>query len=175
MKKILSLCTIGLLIFLVSCSDEKTESTTGSDTMSSKENSMAEKNLAAFHVVSNAFETGDVSGIDSVVAADFISHTERGDMGRDSLKAMIVNMKKQFADMKTENLKELADNDYIMGMRRYSGTSNGEMGMPPKGQPYNFRSIEVVKFKDGKATEHWAYMEMSDMMKMMAPPAPEKK
>jgi hypothetical protein len=31
-------------------------------------------------------------------------------------------------------------------------------------------SIELVKFKDGKAIEHWSFMETRDMMKMMAPP-----
>jgi hypothetical protein len=32
-------------------------------------------------------------------------------------------------------------------------------------------SIEVSKYKDGKAIEHWNFMEMREVMKMMAPPA----
>ena len=170
MKKILSFLSIIATVVFVSCSDSKTENTS-TDTMSSdkKENSMADKNLAAYHVVEKAFETGDPASIDSVVSSDFVDHTERGDMNRDSLKAMIVMMHKAYPDMKAETIKDLADDDYVMGMRRYSGTSNGEPGMPPKGQPYNMKSIEVVKFKDGKAVEHWAFMEMADMMKMMGP------
>jgi hypothetical protein len=34
------------------------------------------------------------------------------------------------------------------------------------------KSIEVAKFKDGKAVEHWSFMDMQDMMKMMPPPPP---
>ena len=41
------------------------------------------------------------------------------------------------------------------------------MGMP--NGPYDMKSIEVAKFKDGKAVEHWGFMDMQDMMKMMPP------
>ena len=34
--------------------------------------------------------------------------------------------------------------------------------------------IEVVRFKDGKGVEHWAYMQPADVMKMMPPPPPPK-
>jgi hypothetical protein len=33
--------------------------------------------------------------------------------------------------------------------------------------PYDMNGIEVVRFKDGKAVEHWAFMDARDMMKMM--------
>ena len=42
--------------------------------------------------------------------------------------------------------------------------------------PYDTHMMEITKFRDGKAVEHWAYMEMAEMMKMMgqqgAPPPP---
>ncbi len=74
--------------------------------------------------------------------------------------------------MKMEMIKEMADDDYVFSLMRYTGTSNGQMGMP-KG-PYDMKTMEVVKFKDGKAVEHWAYMQPADVMKMM-PPAPAGK
>jgi predicted SnoaL-like aldol condensation-catalyzing enzyme len=39
------------------------------------------------------------------------------------------------------------------------------MGMP--NGPYDMTAIELAKFKDGKAVEHWNFMEMQSMMKMM--------
>ncbi|HMC99149.1 MAG TPA: hypothetical protein VKH37_03320, partial [Ferruginibacter sp.] len=42
-----------------------------------------------------------------------------------------------------------------------------EMGAKA-GAPIDMESIEVSKFKDGKAVEHWSMMQMSDCMKMMA-------
>jgi len=55
----------------------------------------------------------------------------------------------------------------------FTGTSNGEMGMP-KG-PYDVHGIEVVKFnKDSKAIEHWEYMRNDDAMKMIQDMMPQK-
>ncbi|CAN5267852.1 hypothetical protein BH11BAC5_BH11BAC5_28100 [soil metagenome] len=173
MKKTLSLLAIGLLFGCISCNSGKTEKT-GGETMSpeKKDNSMVEKNLAASHIVNKAFETGDASAIDNAIAGDFVDHTDQGDKNRDSLKTMIVMMHKEFPDMKMEMIREMADDDYVFSLMRYTGTSNGQMGMP-KG-PYDMKTMEVVKFKDGKAVEHWAYMQPADVMKMM-PSAPAGK
>ena len=54
--------------------------------LQTNDNTEEQKNLAASNVITKAFQTGDVSGIDSVVADDFVDHTDRGDkIGRDSL------------------------------------------------------------------------------------------
>ena len=166
MKKILPLFAVAFLIVFVSCGDDKTEKTSDS-TMSSdkKDNSMAEKNLESSHIVNKAFETGDPSHVDDAVASDFVDHTDMGDKNRDSLKAMITMMHKEYPDMKMEMIKEVADNDYVFSLMRYKFTSNGQMGMP-KG-PFDMKAIEVVRFKDGKGVEHWSFMQMADMMKMM--------
>ncbi len=135
----------------------------------------ATKNLEASRIVAKAFQSGDASAIDNVVADDFVDHTDRGDMGRDSLKAMITYWKKADPTMSMEVLQEFATEDYTSTWYKYKGTSDGSMG--PKG-PYEMNAIELVKFnKDSKATEHWGFMEMREMMKMMGkdgmtPPPP---
>ena len=114
------------------------------------------KNLAASDVVMKAFQTGDISGIDSVIADDFIDHTDRGDKnGKDSLKSMIKFVHTNFKDMKFDKVRDAADGDYVYSWITYSGTGDGTMGMP-KG-PYKFNAIELSKFKDGKAVEHWTF------------------
>ena len=163
MKTILIAAFAGVLCTCISC-ESKTESTTSDNT--NKE--MEQKNIDASNAISKAFETGDASIIDSVVADDFVDHTDMGDKkGRDSLKAMVNMVHTNFKDMKTENIRDVADGDYVYSWKRYSGTSDGSMGMP-KG-PYSMSTIELGKFKDGKAVEHWSFVEMRDMMKMMAP------
>ena len=139
-----------------------------------KDMSLPKKNLAAFAVIEKAFETGDTSKINSVVATDFIEHSERGELNRDSLKSMVLWMHTQMANMKTVKVSTVADDNYVMALRHYTGTSDGSPGMPPKGESYNMKSVEVARFKNGKAVEHWVYMEMTDMMKMMVPPSDGK-
>ena len=111
---------------------------------------------------------GDVSGIDSIIAADFVDHTDKGPMNRDSLKSMI---KMMAADktMKMETTKEMADDDYAFAMTHVTGTSDGK-DMPAG--PYDMHTVEVVRFSNGKAVEHWGYMEMGEVTKMMMAPMP---
>lgn len=166
MKKFLFTMAAAAGCFFISCSDKEDD-----DGMSGK----AKKNIEASQTVAKAFETGDVSKIDEVVAADFVDHTDRGDMGRDSLKAAIVMMHALDSTMKFNTLKEFADDEYATTWYKFSGTSDGTMGIP-KG-PYEMNSIELVKFKDGKAIEHWSFVEMREAMKMMmgsAQPKPEE-
>ena len=159
MKKYVLAISACLLLTFYSCNNEMKKEGT-SDGMSDK----ARKNLDASHVISDAFGSGDPSKIDSVVADDFVDHTDRGDVNRDSLKAMIRMVKSTNQDMKMEVLKELADDDYVFTWMRFTGTSNG--AMMPAG-PYDMKAAQLVRFRDGKAVEHWEFMEMRDMMKMM--------
>ena len=164
MKKFLFLLSAGAVCFFTSCGGKKEEASGG---MSAK----AKVNIAALNSVNDAILTGDVSKIDSLVSKDFIDHTDQGDkVGPDSLKAMITSMHSTAGNRKIEIIKQLADDEYVFSWQRYTGTGDGSMGMP-KG-PYDMTTIEVVKYKDGKAIEHWGFMEPREMMKMMAPPSP---
>lgn len=165
MKQVFFAAFAGLICICTSCDSNKPV------TADNGNQEMEQKNLAAFETVGKAFETGDVSGIDSTVADDFIDHTDKGDVkGKDSLKSMITHMHTSFPDMKTTTKNTAASGDYVYGWMSYSGTSDGSMGMP-KG-PYDMTAIELVKFNNGKATEHWSFMQPADMMKMMGPQPP---
>ncbi|MBC7828264.1 MAG: ester cyclase [Chitinophagaceae bacterium] len=159
MTKILYVIFCGLLFFFISCNDAATVEAESKDPR-------AQKNLEASHTVNKAFETGDVTGLDSVIADDFVDHTDRGDIkGRDSLKAMVTMVHRTNKDMKMDILKELADDEYVFSWMRFTGTSDGSM--MPAG-PYDMRAIQVAKFNNGKITEHWEFMEPREMMKMMS-------
>lgn len=159
MKKYLFILSAGFIFLLSSCSDKKEGG------ISDK----AKKNLEVVQAVVKAFETGDASKINDLVAADFIDHTDKGVMiGPDSLKAAITMMHKMDSTVKFNAIKELADDDYVSVWYKLTGTSDGTMGMP-KG-PYEMNTIDMVKFKDGKAIEHWSFLEMTEVMKMMTPP-----
>src|SRR5258705_1135096 len=101
MKKLISVVSVVAICLLFSCNSKE------SGGMSDK----AKKNLEASHIVSDAFMSGDISKIDDAVASDFVNHTDMGDMGRDSLKTMITNMKTQMPDMQMKLLNEVANDD----------------------------------------------------------------
>jgi predicted SnoaL-like aldol condensation-catalyzing enzyme len=162
MKKIFFAAFAVLLIF-TSCKDTAYDK--GSDAK--------QKNLAAADAISKAFTTGNVNAIDSFVSDDFMDHSDRGDVkGKDSLKAMVKFTHENMKDMKQEMIHELADDDYVFTWMRWTGSSNGAGGMP--GGPYDFHAMEMSKFKNGKAVEHWTYVDAKEMMKMMQQPAMDK-
>ena len=150
MRKIFFLLSAAFFGFLPAC-NEKASTTSG------EMSDAAKKNLDAFHAVAKAFETGDVSQIDSVVAKDFRDHRPYGDViGPDSLKTLITMMKNA-GTMKSEIKKELADDEYVMAWMRWTGITTVPMDGMPAG-PVDMNGVEVVRFKDGKAVEHWAFM-----------------
>jgi len=131
----------------------------------------AQKNLDAMHAVSNTFETKDFSKLGDYIASDAVDHSgENGDVkGLDSIKAAFVKEMAGFDNMKTETIKELADDEYVMSWERVTATFKVDAMGHKAGDKFDMKDIEVAKFKDGKATEHWSMMEPGDVMKMMAP------
>ena len=162
MKKLLLIIPSGLLFCCISCNNDKSSS-------GSMGNAQADKNLAAVHGINKAIETGDVSKLGDFIAADAIDHTgENGEIkGLDSIKAALAMIHTMGTDMKSETLSELADSSSVMQWMRYTGTYKTTMGGMPAGSKYNMMTVHVSKFKDGKATDHWEFMTVADMMKMM--------
>ena len=163
MKQFLVTISAGLACFCISCNDKA--GTTDSAT---------QKNLDAIHNINKAIQTGDVSKLGDYISTDAVDHGgPKGDIkGLDSIKAEIARMSTSSKDMKSETVKEVADNEYVFQWQHSTGTTTtADMGMPA-GTKYDMNSIEVTKHKDGKAIEHWTFLSPQEMMKMMPPPPP---
>lgn len=169
MKKNLIIVAAAMLAVCMSCnSGNKTKP--AETPAAPAADSAAIKNLNALHSINKAFETGDFSTVRSVIADDAVDHAgPDGDIkGGDSIVAAIEQMAKMMTNMKSTIVKEFADKDYVFEWLSTSGTMAADGFGMKKGQTYNSDAIEVTKFNsDNKATEHWTFMTMNDMMKMM--------
>ena len=156
-----SICTISCFA-LFSCSPNN-------GGMSDK----AKKNLDNARAIAHSFETKDISKLDDYMDKDVVDHAAQGgySKGIDSVKKMFSQMQGAMTNSKMETVKELADDDYVMQWMKESWTQTQEsMGMKPGN--YSFNMIEMSKFNaDSKVIEHWSFMDVNDMMKMMPPPA----
>jgi len=151
MRKILLPACAAALISLFSCN------TTDNKMASASTSSQARKNIDADSIISDAFRTGDASKLDAVVSPDFVDHTDMGDKkGIDSLKKGLNMVHTQFKDMKMEMKRQWADDDYVVDWVRYTGTNPTPMMGMPAG-PYDIKGMEVSRFSDGKAVEHWFF------------------
>jgi len=161
MRKIFFTGFTGVFLFVfVSCNND-------TKVASANLSSQAQKNIQADSIIGEAFKTGDAAKLDSVVSSDFVDHTDMGDKkGVDSLKSMVNMVHTQFKDMKMEVKRQWADDDYVVDWVRYTGNNpTPVMGMPAG--PYDIKGMEVTRFSDGKAVEHWFCMDSQTMAEMM--------
>lgn len=136
----------------------------------------AQKNLDAQHGIIKCFDSKDFSKLGDFMMEDFVDHSgEKGEIkGLANAKAEYEKMMATIGSGKTETMLEMANDDYAMSWLHFTGTlkaDNINMGMKA-GDKYDMKTIELGKFKDGKAVEHWVFMEPAELMKMMGSMAP---
>lgn len=153
MKKIALVFLAAGSIFFLSCNSEGGMSAT------------AKKNLEVNDAIMKAYEVGDFTKMGDYIAADAVDHGgETGDVkGLDNIVSEMKRYRTMMPDMKVEMTRSLADDEYVYTWGKMSGTMNGKA--------VTMSSVDVSKFKDGKAVEHWVYMDPKEIMQMM-PPAP---
>jgi len=160
MKKLFFILAVVIMNSLIACnSDAGGTSTT------------AKKNTEVNDAIMKAYQAGDFSKMGDYIAADAVDHGgSTGEVkGLDNIVADMKKYHEQMPDMKLEKIREMADDEYVMTWAKMSGTPKTDgMGMKA-GQKVEMTSIDVAKFKDGKAVEHWIFMDPNDMMKMMMP------
>lgn len=151
---------MAFVFFLSSCEVKKTDST---------DSDAREKNLKAITEINKAIQSGDVSKLDQYIAADAVDHASpAGDIkGVDSIKAMLSRVHSMGTNMNMQDIRTVADGEYVFQWMRLTGTTaTADMGMPP-GSNYDINAVQVTRFRDGKAVEHWEFMQPADMAKMM--------
>ena len=161
MKKFLFIA----LSWLTFASCRNTDHTAGTTTTQAQLNSRHSRE------VYKALETGDVSKLDSIIAKDFVDHGGADGIdlkGRDSVKMRIADLHNHFSNLRFELLSEsTADNGYHFALVRMTGTAKDSSMGVPAGTKIQSTSVDVVKLKDGMATEHWSFIDQREAVKMM--------
>jgi len=159
MKNYVSVLAIALGCYVVSCNNKSEGGLSAT----------AQKNLDAMHGVTQCFDSKDFSKIGDYIAGDAVDHSgDSGDIkGLANIKAQFEKWTAGMESQKTETIKDMADDEFVMSWNHYTGTYKTAMMGHKAGDKYDMKAVEVAKFKDGKAVEHWTMMEPGDVMKMM--------
>src|SRR5258706_2250083 len=121
--------------------------------------------------------------VDSFCTADFVDHNpDQGHTGKgiDDMKATFKDFFAAFPDVRMTSDFMIAEGDMVMAHVTMTGTNTGAMGkMPATNKPFSVEGIDVIKIKDGKASERWGFFDSMKMMTQLAmmpepgaPPAP---
>ena len=142
--------------------------------------STAAMNKAIAAKILKAFDEGDVNALDKLIAKDAVSHSEMPPeiktTGLEAVKEMSRMHKAAFPDIKTTVHVMGVAGDTVMAYFTSTGTNSGPfMGKPATNKRINFEGVDIIRFKNGKAVEHWGVYDNLKMMQqlgMMPPPPP---
>jgi predicted ester cyclase len=137
---------------------------------------VAEANKAtAMRFMNEVATAGKLEVIDEIVDPAFVEHVPLPPdvpKGIEGLKAFIKGYRQAFPDT-TVTVEQITASDDLVSVRSiWKGTHKGDwMGFKATNQPMEFEVIDIVKIKDGKATDHWG---MDDSERKMAAAAKKK-
>ncbi len=119
--------------------------------------------LAAFRrLIEDGFNTGDLDAIDEVVSPDMIEHqfakpgVPAPKVGPRGVKAIVMELRRGSDDLHLEIEDIALQGDTVWARIRATGTdTGGQLGLPPSNRPIDITVIDVVRYVDGLAVEHW--------------------
>ena len=119
-------------------------------------------------VIERGFNHGDLSGLDAVVAPDFIEHQDGATSGIDGLRALITELRTAFPDLHLAIQDTVTSGDTTWYRIRSTGTNDGPLfGRPPTGRPIDITVIDVMRVADGRMVEHWGVADRLAMLKQI--------
>lgn len=129
-----------------------------------------------------AWNTGQVDGLDSVAADNVQRHAPSGFNSSanslEDLKAAITRLRTAFPDARVA-----IDEAHFMENRSiakwtFTGTNSGEGDFPATGKSVSVSGVSIARYEGGKMVEDWVYADSLDMMTQLgfslAPPAEEE-
>jgi predicted ester cyclase len=130
-----------------------------------------ERNKAGFRrTYEELLNGGELSVADELVAPDFVNHEAPPgkDRGPESMRGLATMLRTAFPDLHFTIEDLVAEGDTVAGRVTMSGTHEGPlMGMPPTGHSVRQDQMHIVRFRDGKAIEHWGVRDDLGMMRQL--------
>jgi steroid delta-isomerase-like uncharacterized protein len=99
-----------------------------------------------------------LDAMDDFVAEDVIDHEVPPELpaGRDGVKAFFGAFIEAVPDLHAEVHELFGEGDYVAGRATWTGTQEGDLpGIPATGKRFSVDGIDIVRFVDGQAVEHW--------------------
>lgn len=114
---------------------------------------------------------GDTAGLAEVLHPDGINHEARpgSDPGIDGAIQTMRWLQSAFSDQRYEIHQIIAEGDTVVAYLTHSGRHTGEfMGMPATARAFAYRHVHIIRFKDGKAYEHWSVRDDATLMRQLS-------
>ena len=143
-----------------------------------KTDSLNKAQEATTKALYDMINTSGTDGVENLVAADFTDHqadTSLKSTGIQLFKDEVAMFRTAFPDFHQDITGMATNGDRTYVQLHITGTNTGAWGnMPATGKAIDVMGADVIRFANGKAAEHWGYMEDMKMMSQLGlwPPAP---
>jgi predicted ester cyclase len=108
---------------------------------------------------------GDLSVLDDLMADDIIEHQRGNHGGRDGAKEVATTLHRWMSDFSLTVEDIAVSGDTVWTRNRARGINTGSvMGNPPSGKPVEIDVIDILRFEDGIAVEHWGIADQMGLM-----------
>lgn len=114
---------------------------------------------------------GRLELVDELLAESFVEHEELPGLepNREGVKQWFAILRTAFPDLKFHVELMMTDGDKVAAYLTFSGTQAAEfMGMPSQGRAFSVKTVDIIRFENGKAVEHWGVTDTGAMMQQLA-------
>jgi predicted ester cyclase len=122
------------------------------------------------------FPACDVAGLAEVTAVDAVDHGARPDEpnGLEGATRTMLWLGTVFSDQRWEIRNLIGDGDLVAVHATHHGRHTGNlMGLEPTGREVAYDYVHIMRFRDGKAVEHWGVRDDATLMRQLGVGRPE--
>jgi steroid delta-isomerase-like uncharacterized protein len=111
----------------------------------------------------------NIDALDEIVAVDYLDHAAFPNQARGltGLKQRVAYLF-QALDPRWTIHDMIAERDIVVVRWSHSGTHRGDfLGIPPTGNAFTLRGIDIYRIGDGKLAEHWNVVDLFGFWQQM--------
>jgi steroid delta-isomerase-like uncharacterized protein len=113
---------------------------------------------------------GNFAVFEELFADDFVDHTTQPGTTPDKagVRKLYKYMREAFPDFRSEIHWQLTDGDRVITYKTYYGTHDGPfLGIAPTHRKIHFESVDVMRVRNGKITDHWGVGNLLSLMQQI--------
>lgn len=135
---------------------------------------MTEQNKNNFkRLYEEVFNQGKLDVAEELIGPNVVEHQKQPGVdpnaaGPELVKQIARFFRSAFPDLHIAVDDLISEGDRVAARVTISGTHQGElMGIPPTGKRVEVSSIDIIRFENGKAAEHWGETDIMSMMQQL--------
>ncbi len=127
---------------------------------------MADTREVVQRVFDDIINKGDVDAADELLAEEFVDHGPMGDLhGREAVKGLFRQWLSAVPDAHCTVDNVIVEGDLAAWLVRTTGTHSGDgLGFPATGTSFETVAVNMGRFRDGVAVEHWSEQGLFSML-----------